>query len=455
MAKKKIINDFTTGPIMKSLIVFSVPFMLSNALQVAYSLVDMIVVGQVVGSYGLSAVNVASQVFTFVTMVALGFCSGGQVYISQLIGAKHENRLNATIGTLFTFIISFSLIMSAFCLLFRNQVLHLLDTPVEAYDMALDYLLVCGSGVIFTYGYNLVSAILRGMGDSKHPFVFISIASVMNLVLDILFVKYLNMSVFGAALATILGQAFSFIASIIYLYHNKEMFHFDFKLESFKMDMPIFSNLCKLGIPFAIQSAAINISMLYVNKLVNGIGVYASATFGVGIKLDDIVNKITQGISVAVSAMVGQNFAAKKHDRVVKTAINAWIFGAGFYMIFTIAYFMFNKQMFGWFTEDQEVIELAPTFVKAIVVSFPAMVLMRGTNGFIQGIGNAKMSLVFALLDGFVFRIGLSYLFGIVMGMGFYGFILGFALAPYGTGVPCAIYMFSGKWKKFKLITDR
>lgn len=206
MAKKKIIKDFTSGPIAKSLIIFSIPFMASNAMQVLYSLVDMIIVGKYVGSFGLSAVSVASQVFTFVTMVALGFCSGGQVYISQLIGAKHENRLNSTIGTLFTFIISFSLLMTAFVLLFRNQVLHLLSTPAESYSMAMDYLLVCGAGVTFTYGYNLVAAILRGMGDSKHPFTFIMIASLINLVLDIVFVKYLHMSVFGAALATILGQ---------------------------------------------------------------------------------------------------------------------------------------------------------------------------------------------------------------------------------------------------------
>lgn len=320
--------------------------------------------------------------------------------------------------------------------------------------MAMDYMLVCSCGVVFTYGYNLVSAILRGMGDSRHPFLFILIASAVNLALDLLFVGVFRWSVAGAALATILGQGVSFAFAIFYLRAHKEHFGFDFRLESFRIDGGICRALARLGVPFALQSCAINLSMLFVNRLVNGVGVYASATFGVGIKLDDIINKVTQGINFAVSSMVGQNIAAKEYRRTRQ--IFFWGIGlsAACYLIFSAVYLRFSRPMFGFFTSDAPVVELAPVFVSAIIWSFPAMALMRGTNGLIQGIGNAPLSLCFALLDGFVFRIAFSYLLGTVMGLGLYGFFLGYGLAAYGTAVPGLLYFFSGKWEKRRLAIE-
>ena len=302
--------------------------------------------------------------------------------------------------------------------------------------MAEDYVLVCSIGVIFTYGYNMVSAVLRGMGDSRHPFIFVMIASIINVVLDLLFVGVFNWSVAGAALATILGQAFSFIYAIIYLYLNRDSFGFDFKPASFKIDGEMARQLTRLGIPFAVQSAAINISMMFVNSLVNTVGVYASAVFGAGIKVDDIVNKITQGISFAVSSMTGQNIAAGKVKRVEKVLWTSIIFCGGCYLLFTILLLTCSDAVFSLFTTDPEVIELAPVFVSAIVWSFPAMAIMKGTNGLIQGIGNARLSLIFGLLDAVVLRIGLSWLLGIECELGLFGFFLGYGLAAYGTAIP-------------------
>lgn len=427
---------------------FAVPFMLSNAMQVFYSLVDMVVVGKFVGSYGLSAVSVAGQVFTFMTMCALGFCTGGQVYIAQLIGAGERAALNRTIGTLFSLIGCIGVAVSALVLLFQESILALLNTPPEAFSMALDYMLVCGCGLIFTYGYNLVSAIMRGMGDSKHPFLFIMIASIINVVFDLLFVGVFGWGVAGAAVATIMGQGFSFLYALVYLYRRREAFGFDFKPASFVMDKAILASLCRLGVPFALQSCAINVSMLFVNSLVNGMGVYASATFGVGLKLDDIINKTTQGVSFAVSSMVGQNIAARELARTRRVVYCGWCMGAACYAIYTVFYLCFAKEMFGLFTDEAAVIALAPTFVSALVWSFPAMAMMRGTNGFVQGIGNARLSLLFSLIDGFVLRIALSYLLGTVLHMGLFGFFLGYGLAAYGTAVPGALYFLFGRWEE-------
>jgi len=455
MSQNKMISDFTKGSIPRQMLRFAVPFMISNAMQVLYALVDMVVVGQMVGSAGLSAVSTASQVFTFATMLCLGYCTGGQVLISQLIGANRKEALNRTIGTLFTVILALSLLVTALGLVLHRWVLRVLNTPAESYGMAVEYMLVCSSGMVFSYGYNMVTAVLRGMGDARHPFIFILIASVLNLCLDLLFVGIFHWGVGGAALATIIGQAVSFIYALVFLYRRKNDFCFDFKLASLKPDKEILKKLTSLGVPFALQSCAINISMMFVNSLVNRVGVNASAVFGVGIKIDDVVNKITQGISYAVSSMVGQNVAAQKPDRVKKTVLWGWIYGLVAYAVFTVFYLAIPEKLFGLFTKDPEVIKLAPVFVSGLVWSFPAMVLMRGTTGLVQGVGNAKLGLALAFLDGFALRIACSYLIGITMGYGLYGFFLGFALATYGTAIPGTIYFLTGAWKRYRLISDQ
>ncbi len=447
---KTAVRSYTDGSIPKQLLFFALPFMASNALQVLYSLVDMLIVGRFVGSFGLSAVSTASQIFTFATMFCLGFSTGGQVLIAQLVGAGKKERISPTVGTLFTVLVLIGLFMSAAILCFRKGILSLLSTPPEAAAMASHYLIVCGIGLLFTFGYNMVSAVFRGMGDSKHPFYFILLASLLNLLLDLLFTGLFRWGVAGAALATVIGQAVSFLCAITFLYRNQEQFFLSFSPADFKLDRTIFLQLAKLGIPFAIQSCAVNLSMLFVNRLVNQLGVYASAVYGVGVKLDDIVNKLSQAVMHAASPIIGQNIAAGKPERAKRTVYCSWGYCGIFYLIFSVVYLNFCKPMFGLFTDDQEVIALAPVFVSAILWSFPSMVLMRGSNAFVQGIGNASFSMVLGILDGFVFRILLSYGFGIVCNMGLFGFILGYGLASYASTVPATIYFFLGRWKNRK-----
>lgn len=451
---KVIINNFTEGPLFWRMLRFSIPFMLSNALQVLYSMADMLIVGRFVGSHGLAAISISSQAIVFMTMICLGFSTGGQVFISQLIGRGDRARLNSAIGTLFSLIMLAGCGATVFGLLVSKSFLRLLGTPPEAFGEAMDYMIVCSAGILFVYGYNMVSAVLRGMGDSKHPFLFIVIASVMNIVLDLLFIAGFGWSVFGAALATILSQAFSFLFAIVYLYRRKESFGFDFRLRSFRIDRGIMRILFKLGVPFAIRFGAINISMLYVNSLVNSLGVHASATFGVGMRLDDLVNKISQGVMMAVSTIVGQNIGAGKVDRVRRGVYYAWCICGIFFLIYSIFLLNYPSQMYGFFTDDPEVRRLAPVFVSAIVLHYPALLIMKGTNGFVQGIGNAVFGLIIALLDGFVFRVVLSWLFGIYFSMGLYGFILGYAMGTYATAVPSLIYFLFIPWYKRKLVIE-
>lgn len=454
MKQKTLSKDFTQGSIMWQLLWFTLPFMASNALQVLYSTIDMIVVGKYVGTAGLSAVSQSSLILNFATMVCLGFSNAGQILISQAIGAGKRKELNEIIGTLFSLILLFGLALSAIILIGRVWIMDVMNIPEESYGMVTDYLVICGGGLIFTAGYNMVSAVLRGMGDSKRPFLFIGIASAINLVLDLLFIGVFNWGVAGAAWATIIGQAVSFIFSLYFLYKNKEGFGFDFNIQSFRIQKKYTKMIVSLGTPMAIQAGCINLSMMFVNSMVNNVGVVASATFGVGVRIDDIINKVSQGIQYAAMPMISQNIGAKKQDRAKQVVYFAWLYAAILTVIFMAVYLIFGKELFMLFSDDVQVHGMSGTFISAILWMFPAMALMRGANAFIQGIGNAKLSMVLSLLDGVVLRIGLSWLCGIVFDWGFYGFVLGYALAPYGCGIPGMIYFLSGKWQKRKVLAE-
>ena len=206
MSSKSLSKDFTQGNIARQLLFFMLPFMASNALQVLYSTIDMVIVGEFVGTAGLSAVSQSSQIVNFATMVCLGFSNAGQVLISQALGAGKRKEMNDVIGTLFGFITILGLIFSGIILFLKSWVLDVMNIPSESYDMAMDYLVICAAGLIFTAGYNMVSAVLRGMGDAKRPLLFIGIASAVNLALDIVFTGLLGWGVAGAAWATIIGQ---------------------------------------------------------------------------------------------------------------------------------------------------------------------------------------------------------------------------------------------------------
>ena len=428
--------------------------MASNALQVLYSTIDMIIVGEYVGTPGLSAVSQSSQIVNFATMVCLGLSNAGQVLVSQAFGAGKKKEMNDIIGTMFSVLTIFAAILSVIIISANRWIMDIMNMPSESYDMSIDYLIICTGGLIFTAGYNMVSAVLRGMGDSKRPFLFIGIASAINLVLDLLFTGLLGMGVAGAAWATIIGQAAAFIFSIYYLYKRREAFGFDFKRESFRMQKKYVKMIVSLGTPMAIQMGCLNLSMLYVNSLINDIGVVESATFGAGVKIDDIINKISQGIQYAAMPIISQNIAAGEQKRAKQTVYWAWIYSAALTVFFMILYVCFGKQMFMLFSDDPLVHEQCSVFISAILWMFPAFAIVRGSGGFVQGIGNAKLSMLLALLDGVVLRIGLSYLFGIHFGWGFYGFVLGYGLAPYGFAIPSMIYFFSPVWQKQKTLAD-
>ena len=212
--------------------------------------------------------------------------------------------------------------------------------------------------------------------------------------------------------------------------------------------------IVSLGTPMAIQSGCINLSMLVVNRMINDVGVVASATFGVGVRIDDIVNKISQGIQYAAVPMISQNIGAGKNERAKGVVYYAWIYSVALTAFFMLLYITLGKQLFMLFSDDPLVHGMSGDFIRAILWMFPAFALMRGSGAFIQGIGNARLCMILAILDGVVLRIGLSWLFGIYLGYGFYGFVLGYGLAPYGYAIPSLLYFLGGRWKKRRTLAE-
>lgn len=447
-----LIRDLTEGSVTKLLLVFAFPILLSNLLQTFYNMVDMVVIGQFVGSNGLSAVSIGGDVLHFLTFLAMGISGAGQVILSQYIGAGNRERIKGTIGTMFTMTFGCALILMVICLIFIDPILSAINTPPEAFSYAKDYGLTCILGLVFIYGYNLVSAILRGMGDSKRPFLFIAVATVTNLILDLVFVAAFRMGPFGAALATVIGQGVSFIWAIAYLYRHREAFGFDFKPESFKPDREVLPKLIKLGLPMCLQSAAINLSMIFVNSYINAYGVIASAVTGVGNKLGSITSVVTNALSTAGSSMVGQNIGAEKYHRVPRIIGVSLVIDLVFAAILSFMTVAFPKAIFGLFNSDPEVLDMAMTYIPVAVLLYVGFALRSPFFALINGSGNAKLNLILGLLDGVVCRIGLALLLGLALDMGIMGFWLGNAFAGYMPFVIGGVYFLTGKWKTPKLI---
>ena len=450
MSKKQnsqLIRDLTTGSVPVTLLTFATPLFLSGLLQTVYNMVDMIVVGRFVGTNGLSAVAIGGEVLQLLTFVAMGISNAGQITISRYVGEGRRDRVGQMVGTMFTLLMSAAIILMIIFLFGYKGVMRWLNTPAASWDMTRDYIVTCICGLVFIYGYNMVSAMLRGMGDSRHPFQFIAIASVLNIILDLIFVAGMNLGAFGAALGTVIGQAVSFIFALRLLYRNREQFYFDFRPEHFRIYKEVIKPLLSLGIPMVIQSAAITFSMLFVNSYVNSYGVNAVAVTGVGRKIEQIVNIVSQAVSSAGGAMIAQALGASKTSRVPKVVLTAFCVVAVPAALMGIITVLRPEWLFGLFSSDEAVLTLALTYIPFALIQYTGSTVRPAAFSLINGSGNSRLNLTVALLDGIVCRIGLALLFGVKMEMGISGFWLGNALSGLVPGVIGAFYLFSGSWK--------
>lgn len=452
---KTLGTDFTEGAIMPLLLRFMLPFLAANLLNSLYNTVDTIIIGQFLGSASIVAVSMGGKVLQFLTNISNAFAGAGQVLISQYIGARRREELNPTIGTIFSQTVLFSLGFAALTLLLAEPFLGWLNTPEESFAEAKDYLIITGIGVPLLFGYNAVSAVLRGMGDSKSPLVFIAIASVVNMVLDIVFITTFDMGVAGAALATVIGQGVSLAFSVTLLFRRRKELGFDFALDSFRIRKDKFALIMRLGCPLALRVCCINITQMFMMSFVNTFGVVQAAAYNVADKFMHIAFVFIACGKQASGTMVAQNVGAEKLDRVKKIVNNVAILMFATTALISAFAIPLHRQIFMMFTTDEAVLALSREFIYITCLTCIIMSAVMPFEAVLSGTGNAPLDFLGGLLDGVVLRIIFSLLFGLYFNLGAAGFFLGDSLARLGVLIVGAAYYYSGAWKRYKIISKK
>lgn len=453
--EKSVGANLTEGKILKTLLIFAVPIIAANLIQQLYSMVDLMVIGQYVGSIGTVGVSVGGEMADIVLVIALAFATAGQIYIAQLAGAKDEERIKKTIGTLMSVMLIISLLCIVVGVLFCRQILGLLNCPEEALKEAVAYMIITVIGTPFVFGYNAVCGILRGMGESKRPMYFIIIAAVINIVLDIVLVVMFKMGAAGTAIATILSQLGSFGAALYYMISNKEQFDFELKPSYFKIDSKTLVIILKLGIPQLVRSTFVRFSMLWVNSNINAYGLTYSATNSVGTKINKFLEVFVQGVDTAAPAMIGQNLGAKKYDRAKKIVWTAFGCCLIFATVCSALAVFCPHLIFRIFTADEAVIEMGKIYMRIMVMHFYMSAFTGTFQSMITGCGFVSLGFAIGILDGVICRIGFSLLFLYVFKLGALSFWWGTAFARTLPGVLCFCYFMSGDWKKRKLLSEK
>ena len=441
------INDLTEGGVMKQLIRFTLPLMLANLLQVCYNLVDMFFVGQYAGTDALSAVSVSSNVTMLMFFCFMGIATGGQIYVAQTVGAGKLEKLDRIVGNSLTLCVLTSLVLMLVIPL-AVPILNLINTPAEILSVTRTYLIICTVGNLTVALYNALCGILRGMGDSTHPTMFVAISTVVNIVLDYLFVAVFHWGVAGAAWATVIGQTTACVFAMTYLFRKREKLGFDFTLASFGLKAEHVKMILRIGAPIIIKNVCINISVIFVNAMIYSFGVTAAAVIGVCAKLQSLMQVISQAMMDGTSSMVGQNVGAGKPHRVKRVVWDATLLGVCFAAVWTALFLLFPHQIVGIFSNDAAVINMAPPFVAVCSLNMIAAALMSPTMGLINGVGDTVYNMIVAVADGVAARLALSLLLGFTAGMGALGFYLGNCLAGFVSVIGGGLYFLAGWWKK-------
>lgn len=403
-------NSLTEGNILKTLLFFAVPFLIANILQSLYGAVDLFVVGKYCGAESVAAVSTGTQVTQIITSLITGLTLGGTILIGDGMGRKDYERVKKIIGTTLTIFAGFAVLLTVFMLVFQRQLLSLLHTPKESFELTVQYVTVCSLGNIFICGYNAISAVLRGYGDSTRPMYFVGIACAVNIVLDFIFVKYLGLNVIGTALATVISQAFSMIIAILYL--KKKDFLFDFRPKSFRPSGAVAKKLAQVGIPISLQELMIRISFLYLTAVMNNCGVYAASVVGIGAKYDVFAMLTGTSMANALAAITAQNIGAGNPKRAKKSL---W-YGLSFALFVSFLFWLWaqlgTESMLRVFSSDENVVAAGVPYFVSCSYDYILVTIVFCLNGYLNGRQKTVWTMISSSAGALFLRIPMVYFFG-------------------------------------------
>lgn len=403
-------TNLTEGNIGKTLAAFAVPFLAANILQSLYGAVDLFVVGSYCDAKSVAAVSTGTQVTQIITSLITGLTMGSTILIGQYTGRRDYKKVKQTIGTTLTIFSITAVILTVLMLVFERPLLQVLDTPKESFGQTLHYVTICSLGNFFICGYNAISAVLRGYGDSKRPMYFVAVACVINIALDFLFVGYCGWAVKGTALATVISQAVSMIAAIVYL--KKKEFIFDFQPASFRPVGKIAKKLAVVGLPISFQELMVRISFLYLMAVMNRCGVYAAAVVGISSKFDVFAMLSATSMANALTAVTAQNIGAGKPERARKSL---W-YGLSAALAVALCFWGWAQinpaSMIRVFSKDADVIAAGVPFFKSCSYDYIMVTVVFCLNGYLNGCQKTVWTMISCSAGALLLRIPMVYFFG-------------------------------------------
>lgn len=438
--------NFTKGKILAPLIKFSLPIFLALFLQAMYGAIDLIIVGQFGDVSGVSAVATGSQIMQTITGIVTGLTMGTTIFLGQKIGQEDYEGAGKVIGTAVYLFGIVSILITVLMFLLANPFTKLMHAPIEAFDKTLSYVFVCSSGVIFIVAYNVISGIFRGIGNSKLPLIFVSIACIVNILGDLLFVAVLKLDSTGAAMATVLAQAVSVVLSVLIIKKQKLPFSFTRKSISFRKKE--IGRMLGLGFPIALQDFLTNISFLIITAILNTMGVIASAGVGVAEKVVVFIMLIPISYMSSISAFVAQNIGAKEIDRAKKAMIYGMISSLIVGIIMFYIGFFHGEILTSIFSKDRDVVLAGANYLKSYSIDCILVSILFCFMGYFNGCGRTIFVLIAQVSSAFLIRIPFSYFISKVEGVTMFEIGLANPISTVVGVIICLIYYKKSIWSK-------
>ncbi len=447
-------QDFTQGSIPKHLIAFSTPLFLGNALQALYNTVDSVWVGQYLGSQGLAAVSVSGPVIFSLVALVTGIGMAATALIAQYSGAKDRLMVQKTVANSFVLMAVLGGISSAAGFVFRGPLLRLINTPEDIMDMASSYLGIILGGLLTMFIYNTISAVMRGLGDSRTPLIFLAYATVLNMILDPILIfgigPFPKMGVAGAALATVIAQGFS---GVLGLRHMAKIGLLKFEKSALRLDLGLTARMFSIGLPAGIQQIVVSMGMLAMTSLVNKFGSGVVAAFGAGGRLDQFAFMPAMSVGLAVTALVGQNLGAGRQDRVKEIVRFSVYLTVGITAVVSLIAVSFPTVLLRLFTKKHEVLAEGVKYLRVVGFAYIPYSLMFMLSGVMRGAGDTFPSMVFSIATLWLVRIPLAR--RLSESMGSRGLWFGMAASAVAGALLNWLYFVSGRWRSRSLIREK
>ncbi len=401
-------RNMTVGAPWKRILEFAVPMLIGNIAQQLYASTDSVIVGQYVGDHALASVGSTGPILMFMIALFIGISTGAGILVSQAFGAKDREKLSVSIGNCLTLTAAASLIIMALGWFFSPLILRALQTPEEIIGDAISYLQIYFIGILgFTF-YNILSGILRGLGDSFSALGFLLITSVLNIVLDLWFVISFGLGVPGVALATVLSQAIS--AVLCYIKLTRMQAVFDISRQTMKLRRDTVLDVFRLGMPSGITQAIFSLAMIMVQRLQNSFGPDFVATAVIAMRVDGFAMMPNFSFGMAMTTFTGQNIGAKRLDRAQQGAKQGTLMAVGVAVVMTSAVLFFGRSIMSLFTHTQHIIDMGMNLLKILSLGFVGMAIMQSLSGVMRGAGDAMTPMWISILVSVVLRVPLSYL---------------------------------------------